>query len=265
MNPVPENRGDRPRTIFTGTPDAESESPSLAASAGEIPAYELKFLLTETQAAEVEERARRFLFLDPHADPVNGNGYATTSIYCDTSTYDVFHRRGAGKRRKHRLRSYNQAAWVFLERKIKWGDRVKKLRTMIPDNELPRLALGMSATTWPGHWFHRYLLRRGLSPVCRIAYDRLAFVGRSAEGPMRLTLDRRIRGVLAGDWDLGPLEDGRTILTNQVICEFKYQVFLPSLFKEILQAMQLTPRPVSKYRTFLRHFGPPGQGGTADA
>src|SRR5262245_32431301 len=127
----------------TGLTEAgyQAPSPALTASAGlEAPAYELKFLLTEAQAAAVELRARDKMVSDPHADPTGAN-YRTTSIYCDTAQLDVYHRRGLYKRRKHRLRRYGRAPWVFLERKTKWGDRVKKLRTPIRDGELPILAL----------------------------------------------------------------------------------------------------------------------------
>ena len=72
---------------------------------------------------------------------------------------------------------------------------------------------------------------------------------------MRLTFDRRIRGILTTDWSLGAFDGGLSLLESQVICEFKYQVFLPALFKEIIQAMHLSPGPVSKYRTFLRAMG----------
>ena len=229
------------------------ESPSLSASAGpDRPAYELKFLLTEQQAREVEKRARERLAYDPHADASRGNSYLITSLYCDTAQLEVFHRLGSFKRRKHRVRRYGNAASVFLERKIKWGERVKKLRTMVPDSDVALLANPMSATTWAGHWFHRHIVRRQLQPVCRIAYERVALVGSSEEGPMRLTFDRRIRGVLANDWVLDEVDDGMPVLADNVVCEFKYRSFLPPLFKEIIQAMRMTPSPVSKYRAFLR-------------
>src|SRR5262245_17899821 len=104
------------------------ESPSAGI---ELAGYELKFLVTEPQAREIEERVGEQMVLDPHADPNLGNAYRTTSLYCDTAQFDVFHRLGSCKRRKHRLRRYDRTSEVFLERKIKWGDRVKKLRTMI--------------------------------------------------------------------------------------------------------------------------------------
>ena len=228
-------------------------SPSLIASSGlELPAFELKFLLTEEQTLEVVERIAGRLVPDPHGDPTRGHAYDTTSLYCDTAQLDVFHRLGPGKRRKHRLRRYGVSPWIFLERKIKWGDRVKKRRTQVLDADLGLLIDPLSDGDWTGAWFQRHLQRRQLLPVCTIAYERIAFVGQSAEGPLRLTFDRNIRGTLTNAWRVDCLEDGMPILADQVICEFKYQSALPALFKEIIQALHLTPSPVSKYRTFLR-------------
>jgi hypothetical protein len=233
--------------------DGAMESPSLAVAGDpDRPAYEVKFLLTERQAQEVEDCVRGRLVPDAHAETSLGNAYLTTSLYCDTAQFDVFHRLGSFKRRKHRVRRYGHAPCVFLERKIKWGERVKKMRTMVPDAQLAWLANPMSATTWAGHWFHRHLVRRQLLPVCRIAYERVALVGNSEEGPMRLTFDRRIRGVLTSEWRLDDVDNGMPLLTDHVICEFKYRSFLPSLFKEIILGMKMTPSPVSKYRSFLR-------------
>jgi len=240
------------------------ESPSLSASP-DVPAYELKFLLTEAQAKEVEVRAAGRLAPDPHADPALGGAYETTSLYCDTAQFDVFHRTGAFKRRKHRLRRYSTTPWIFLERKSKWGDRVEKRRTMVPGTDLALFAGPASATTWPGHWFHRHLMYRQLAPVCRIAYERVAFMGETADGPLRLTFDRNIRGVFTPHWCLAGFEGGLPVLTGGVVCEFKYRAYLPGLFKEIIQAMRLTPGPVSKYRAFLRASGRVGERSTVDA
>jgi hypothetical protein len=240
------------------------ESPSLTA---DRPAFELKFLLTEPQACEVVERIAGRLATDPHADPRRGNSYETTSVYFDTPQFDVYRRMGSFKRRKHRLRRYGQAEWVFLERKTKWGDRVRKRRSMVPQVDLTLLtrpfvpeieapkatvASSLDNPQWPGDWFHRHLQRRQLRPVCRITYERVALLGHSSEGPLRLTFDRQVRGAMSHDWRLDPVIDGRGILAGEVICEFKYHSALPSLFKEIIQGMCLSPHPVSKYRTFLR-------------
>src|SRR5947209_4475248 len=88
-------------------------------------AYELKFVLPEAAAGEVEAWARRRLAPDPHGR--NGT-YSTTSLYCDTSGWDVYHRSAGYRRSKYRVRRYGAAPDVHLERKKKRGDKVRKHR-----------------------------------------------------------------------------------------------------------------------------------------
>jgi hypothetical protein len=224
------------------------ESPSLGSpGAGANPAFELKFLLDPARAQEVEARVRGRLALDPHGDPALGGAYRTTSLYFDTPELDVYLRSRSYKRRKFRLRRYGSASWAFLERKSKWGDRVEKRRTAVPEGELPLLALPEPGTTWPGHWFHRRLRMRRLFPACRIVYQRTAYMGSCPEGPLRLTLDRRLYGVLTADWDLAPVEEGLPLLAGQVILELKFRGALPAPFKEIVRDLRLNPTTVSKY------------------
>src|SRR5262249_18563391 len=154
--------------------------------------------------------------------------------YLDTRQLDVYHRTSGYRRRKFRVRRYASAAWTFLERKSKWGDRVAKKRSAVKDEEVPLLALPMSLITWPGHWYHRSLVMRRLEPACVISYQRTAFVGPSVESPIRLTIDRRIHGVLASEWSLVPQEGGLPLLTGKVILELKFRLALPALFKEVI-------------------------------
>ena len=233
-----------------------AESPSLAsAGEGAGPAFELKFLLDEAPAQAVEAWARGRLALDPHGDPALGGAYWTTSLYFDTPDLDVYHRSPSYRRRKFRLRRYGAAPWAFLERKSKWGDRVEKRRTPVPEVELALLAHPLSVLTWPGHWFHRRLLARRLGPACRVAYQRTAYVGACAEGPLRLTLDRRVRGALTRDWDAGPLGAALPLLRGRVILELKFRAALPGPFKQLVQGLRLSPFGVSKYRLCREAWG----------
>src|SRR4051812_43713186 len=84
-------------------------SPSLfgpGAEADSATAYEVKFLLTEDQARELTACIEGALTLDPYADPALGNAYLTTSLYTDTTNFDVFCRSEGYDRDKFRVRRY---------------------------------------------------------------------------------------------------------------------------------------------------------------
>lgn len=243
--------------------DAEPrvDSPSLSTPADGLgPAFELKFQLDEPLARAVEECVRDRLPLDSHGDSALGGAYRTTTLYLDTEARDVFHRSESYKRRKYRLRRYGTEPQIFLERKSKRGDRVRKLRTTVPDDEMAFLANPLSVTTWAGHWFHRELVERGLRPACVIGYERTAYTAATAEGPLRLTVDRHLRGTPAGEWHVPHGDGGLAFLNGQAVLEFKYRTALPALFKELLAEFRLTPGGSSKYRLCMRAWGAPAEG-----
>lgn len=242
------------------------ESPSLAASAGtDVPAFEVKFLLPEMEARAVESRVRGVLALDPYADPALGDAYRVTGVYFDTPRFDVYHRADGYRARKYRLRRYGAAPAAFLERKSKRAGQVKKRRTPVPLPELREIN-GTVREEWPGAWFALQLAQRQLQPVCRVTYERVAFVGTSADGPIRVTFDRAARGLPASGLHLEAFPGGVALLTDEVIVEFKFLGAMPQLFKGLIEEMRLTPRPCSKYRRCVEAAGiapPNGRGGTA--
>jgi hypothetical protein len=71
---------------------------------------------------------------------------------------------------------------------------------------------------------------------------------------VRLTFDRNIRGALVNEWRLGAMGAGAALL-DRVVCEFKFRVAMPALFRGIVADLALTPSPVSKYRTFVQSTG----------
>ena len=257
---------DRPRH---GEHAGHALAPSLAspslfdADAVGPAAFELKFLLTETQARAAEDRVQGRLALDPHADPALGGAYLTTSVYTDTPSFDVLRRIGEGARTKYRVRRYGPTGPVFVEQKAKTGDRVRKRRTPLPVGDS-----GPGADRDPlsdTAWFFRAVVERRLRPVCRVAYERVAYTGATADGVIRLTFDRRVRGCTTTEWAVDPVGDETDLLAGLVVCEFKFRAALPVLFKDLISDLGLIPRPVSKYRLFMTAAGYVDQEGTADA
>lgn len=252
------DRNDRPGGAGGPSPSAAGlESPSLfgSGSAEGAVAFEVKFLLTEEQVRAVAARVAGKLALDPYADPKMGNAYLTTSVYTDTPAFDVFYRTDGYDRDKFRVRRYGHDGPVFVERKTKNGEKVRKHRSRVNPAEILELAQPSLNGEWAGEWFHSQLLEKRLKPVCRVAYERVAYLGTADGGTVRLTFDRNIRGVLATEWALAEVGAARPLLTDRVVCEFKFRTAMPALFRAIVADLALTPATFSKYRAFVRAAG----------
>lgn len=233
-------------------------SPSLfgPGAGGDGPtAYEVKFLLAEEQARELAARVAGRLSLDPFADPAMGNAYLTTSLYTDTPSFDVYHRREGYARDKFRVRRYGASGPVFAERKTKSGEKVRKHRAKVEAREVGHLAAPSLNGEWAGRWFHSEVLAKRLRPVCRVSYERVAYTGTAEGGVVRLTMDRNVRGAAEREWRLEAVGAAPELLPGRVVCEFKFRTAMPAIFRGLVADMGLAPAGVSKYRLFVQWAG----------
>src|SRR5262249_52767349 len=99
-------------------------------------------------------------------------------------------------------------------------------------------------------------------PACQVTYNRVAHVGTSAEGPLRLTLDRHIQGAPTRQWHVAEPRNGRPLFPGRVVLELKYRASLPALFKRLLREFNLNPQPASKYRRCVEAWA--GGGGAKE-
>ena len=126
-------------------------------------ARELKFLAPVGDAPAIRAWMRHTLAADPHGIGPHHDEYDISTIYFDTDDHDVFNRRGSFGRAKLRIRRYGRSFTVFLERKLRTDGMLAKRRTPVRLTELDRLTLPLDKG-WDGHWFHKRLLKRGLTP-----------------------------------------------------------------------------------------------------
>jgi len=233
-------------------------SPSLLRGGGGAPsAFEWKFLVNESLAIRIEDALRDAMILDPHGDDRFAGAYTVTTIYFDTPNWDVLQGIGRHKLRKYRLRRYGGTSDFFLERKTKRGKKVRKRRDAVAEDRLAS-AMGVQIDANPGEsdgWFGRQVARQQLRPTCRIQYLRRAYYGSSLEGRLRLTFDRELRGAPVDGWPMRVTQDEVPIMTDRVICEFKFAGAMPSLFKKVIQDLQLQTTGYSKYRNGMKVFG----------
>lgn len=218
-------------------------------------AYELKFYIGSAQAAALKAWVRSHLDPDPHGGGPHGDTYQVSSMYFDTAAYDVLARRGSYGRSKYRIRRYDRSDTVYLERKARGQSRVFKRRSPTGVESLACLLAAQSLPDWVGHWFHRRLLVRALKPVSRIDYERIARIGSTNYGPVRLTLDQELRAWRTRAMSFNAVGCGVVLSHQQLILELKFGHTMPAVFKELIQ--QFGPRltGISKYRLACAALG----------
>ena len=217
-------------------------------------AREAKFLVSAAEAPRLRAWARRVLSPDPHGTGPWLDEYAIATLYFETAAFDVFHRRGSFGRSKLRIRRYGAMNTVFLERKLRTDGLLAKRRTAVPIEELAVLDETPSRA-WPGHWFHKRLARRALRPGCRVSYTRMARMGQTKDGPIRLTIDAGLRAAATSRISLAEL-GGSLVMPDQAIVELKFIGDQPALFQYLADEFQITPQPVSKYRMSMAALEP---------
>jgi hypothetical protein len=194
--------------------------------------------------------ARSALEPDPSGVGPCGDQYATTSLYYETPGFDVFHQKESYGRAKYRIRRYGLDQYIFLERKFRTDRLLAKRRTSVPLEGLERLGEPTADPGWPGFWFHRRVLTRGLKPLVQVSYDRTARLGSAPTGPIRLTIDTNLRVLPLPDRAFLP-GTGLPLVEGKCILELKYVQDLPALFKQLIERYAISAGRVSKYRLGL--------------
>lgn len=215
-------------------------------------ALELKFVASGELYERLAAWATSHMTADPHGLAACGDRYRVRSIYLDTPDFATFRRVGGLRYRKYRLRQYNDEPLIWLERKAKVGGRVTKRRTSVPPAQVELLGQAEPPIAWNGGWYWKRVRARRLQPVAAISYERLARFAATPDGPVRLTLDRDVRGAAHNRWqmptaELPPLPP----LVGSCILELKFERTLPQLFKALLAEFTLANRQMSKFRTCL--------------
>jgi hypothetical protein len=217
-------------------------------------AAEIKFLIEPSLAPRILDWARTHLEADSHGTGPFGDEYDISSLYFDTSDFDVFRRRDSFGRAKYRVRRYGAGDLVFLERKLRKPGLLIKRRTVAPLAALERLRVPEVPAAWGGAWFHRRLQVRRLRPVCEVAYHRTARTIETDDGVARTTLDRDLRVAPVVDVRFGAA-DPVPFLEGQMVLELKYRSRLPAIFRRLVEQFALQTATASKYRLSMMTLG----------
>ncbi len=217
--------------------------------------YELKFYVGLSQAEALKSWVRERLTADPHGGGLHGDTYLVSSVYFDTQAFAVLARQGSYGRSKYRIRRYNHGDTVYLERKTRGRYRVFKRRTAVSLGALAQLAEPPPAAAWDGRWFHRRLLVRALQAVSRVDYERIARIGYSDYGPVRLTLDQQLLAWHTRGLGFEIAGAGTPLSTQQLILELKFGSAMPIVFKELIRDFSPHLEGISKYRLACCELG----------
>lgn len=212
---------------------------------------EKKYLITYENYVNSSFFLRKILHEDIH----NGkNGYIIRSLYFDTLNDNDFYDKvdGIEVRRKIRLRIYNpKDDFAYLELKQKEGNYQKKESLKLTKEEALRLInLDYDVLLTKNNKFanemYTIMSTNHYIPKTINEYRRKAFV--KDENSIRITFDSDIRATEASfnlfdeNLLLYPVFD-----SNFVVFEVKYNGFLLSYIKDLINSIDRIQTPISKY------------------
>ncbi|MWC30045.1 polyphosphate polymerase domain-containing protein [Paenibacillus sp. MMS18-CY102] len=220
--------------------------------AGKRLRHELKFFIHHHEYIGLRNRIGTLLSLDRNS--VDAEGYHIRSLYFDNMHESSLHDKmnGIFARKKYRVRIYNKSdATIKLERKSKYNDMVAKESASLTREQFELLRDGnYSFLKASGHPlmndFYTDLVTGAMKPSVIVDYVREAYIYPTSD--VRITFDKQLEASLQSfdifDQDLvtaGTIEGPRTIL------EVKYDAFLPTMIRDLLQLSSHNRSSISKY------------------
>ena len=197
-------------------------------------------------------RARLSAVMEPDPHAVDGR-YTIRSLYFDSPGDKALREKidGVNRREKFRLRCYNaDPSLILLEKKVKQGGLCGKVQARLTPEDALALASGCREASGhpedPLFWELRKKMDwQGLGPKTVVEYTREPFV--FAPGNVRVTLDYALRTGTDCRRFLEP--DCLTIPAREqaVILEVKWDGYLPSLIRDLVQTPGTHTGAFSKY------------------
>ena len=212
---------------------------------------EKKFLISIEEFVKKSHILQQFMLQDEH----NGtHGYLIRSLYFDTPFDDDYFEKTAGIecRRKIRLRIYDtDNNFAMLEMKQKQGACQRKRSLKISRDEAERMIRGeysilLSYEEPFAAEIYGLMQKKCYRPKTMVEYHRKAFIEK--ENKIRITFDNQIVSteshfdLFSKKLNMNPVLD-----PYDVILEVKYNGFLLSYIKEMINSIDKSELSVSKY------------------
>ncbi|MTI61921.1 MAG: polyphosphate polymerase domain-containing protein [Firmicutes bacterium] len=219
--------------------------------------HEEKYMINKNDYLSLKNRLSKILNHDNNA---SGGEYQIRSLYFDDMQNTALYEKLAGisDRKKYRIRIYNNSdKYIVLEKKIKNQEYTAKKRQEISKEEYNNI---ISSNTTALLKSNKPLLRdlaiqmmnRILKPIIVVEYLREAYV--SYPGNVRITFDKYLK---TGLNKTKLLEEDmpmvKALEQGQFIMEIKYDEFLPSHIKSLIQVDGRWKQSISKY-TLCRKY-----------
>ena len=200
-------------------------------------ASDLKRVLSQTMTNDIHNK---------------NDGYIVRSLYFDTFYNNDYYDKenGLEHRRKIRLRTYDpNSNTLKLELKQKEGDYQHKYSLTISKDMAKEILCGRYEvlTDLNNEFANRlYIIMKTelYRPVCIVEYDRLAYIVK--ENNTRITIDRNLR---SSESNLDIFDERLALnpVTSKIILEVKYNNFLLSYVKDVINRANKTHTSSSKY------------------
>jgi len=226
--------------------------------------YEMKYLVTDIEAAEITCYVRPFLEYDKYSKLQRGGMYPIVSLYLDSPDLRLCRESlfGLKNRFKLRIRSYTDEPEYprFFEIKRRINRVILKSRARVMDRDVATLLGGrflppQGYTTDEAalNQFQLYVAAIHAGPVILIRYLRQAFES-SSENRVRVTFDRELCYKVTGEpvvslggagWQYNDLTVGCAIL------EIKFTGCYPEWLSRMVRHFDLEARSISKFATSM--------------
>lgn len=227
----------------------------------EVFRQEKKFLINQLQLYRYRHDLAACMMEDPYN---RGDGYPIRSLYFDTLDDRDFHEKedGIELRRKIRLRNYGpDSSFAMLEMKQKQGAMQKKRSVRLTRPDAQRLLKGdlgvlLSYQEPFAQECFAVMSMHAYRPRSVVEYRRAAFIAK--ENKIRVTLDHHIVATESNFDIFDPALPRNPVLDpGLAVLEVKYDGFLLSYIKDILQQCNTSEMSVGKYslsRGVSKHY-----------
>lgn len=220
--------------------------------------HELKHEITQMDCYLLRSKLQHVMEIDPHAH--NDGKYLIRSVYFDNFDNKALSQKKEGllERDKYRVRLYDHKTdFLNLEKKSKRNNLIYKQKCPITALEYERIRAGDIA------WMENdsrslmqdlYLQMKlfQLKPVTVVDYEREVFIYKY--GNVRITFDSAIKTSFRNNDVLNPNIPMIETNPNVVVLEVKYDEYLPTLIKQLLQIGNRQKGAYSKYQ-MCRMYG----------